>query len=239
MIRINKYLARCGVASRRSADSLVLAGRVTVNGATIDTPGFSVDEEKDDVRVDNKPVKPVPIYVYAVLNKPAGYVTTLSDPHHEKTVLDLILDIPERIYPVGRLDMDTEGVLLFTNDGEMAHRLTHPKYKIIKTYQAQVNGVVPEEKLVLFSNGIELPDGATGHATARIESVGDNTTELILELTEGRKREVKHLCKAIGHPVLKLTRIDFAGITCRDLPIGHIRYLTDTELADLRRQIKM
>ena len=239
MIRINKYLAQCGVTSRRNADMLVTGKRVTVNGQVVDTPGFQVDETADEVKVDGVVVRPASSHKYIVLNKPSGYVTSLSDPHHDKIVSDLITGVPERVYPVGRLDLDTEGVLLFTNDGELAHRLTHPRYGISRIYRARVKGRVTAAKQTQLAKGIKLPDGNIGHARAGIEKAEEKYSDLILELTEGRKREVKHLCKAIGHPVVKLLRIDFAGITCDGLKKGQWRYLTDREVDKLRRQVKI
>lgn len=234
MIRINKYLAQCGVASRRNADVVVSEGRVTVNGRIVDTPGHQIDETTDEVKVDGIIVTPAVEYKYVVLNKPPGYITSLSDPHHSRTVADLVAAVEDRVYPVGRLDLDTEGVLLFTNDGDLAHRLTHPRYGIKRVYQASVKGKVSKTSLAKLPKGIKLPDGNVGYAKAKIERVENMHSVLILELTEGRKREVKHLCKAVGHPVIKLKRIDFAGITCERLEIGKWRYLTKREVTNLR-----
>lgn len=237
MIRINKYLARCGVTSRRHADQYVSDGRVTVNGTVVDTPGHMIDETADEVRVDGEVVAIVGGYTYVVLNKPAGYVTSLSDPHHQRTVTDLLAEVPARVYPVGRLDLDTEGVLLFTDDGEMAHRLTHPRYGIVRIYRARVEGRVLESVLPLFAKGIKLPDGNVGRAEVQIERAVKEDSILILRLKEGRKREVKHLCKAVGHPVIKLTRIEFAGIDCDRLKPGKWRYLTGEEITGLRKLV--
>jgi pseudouridine synthase len=237
MIRINKYLAQCGVASRRNADDLVLAGRVSVNGTVIDKPGIQVDEIADEIKVDGVIVRPETDFKYLVLNKPAGYVTSLSDPHHTRTVADLVRTVSERVYPVGRLDLDTEGVLLFTNDGELAHRLTHPRYGVKRVYQARVKGEVSSVTLEKFPRGIKLPDGNIGRATATVNRVEKGHSDLVLELTEGRKREIKHLCKAVGHPVVKLVRVDFAGISCEKLKKGEWRYLTAPEVAGLRKLV--
>jgi 23S rRNA pseudouridine2605 synthase len=237
MMRINKYLARCGVASRRTADLMVSRGRVTVNGHVIDTPGYMIDEITDLVRVDGKPIAPADSYVYIALNKPAGYITSLRDPHHRRTVRDLISGVGARVYPVGRLDLDTEGILLFTNDGEMAHRLTHPRYGIKKVYRAQVKGEVNAGELKRLSRGIELPDGNVGHAGATLEKIEGGRSYLILEMTEGRKREIKHLCSAIEHPVIFLQRIEFAGIGRDDLEIGQWRRLTEKEISFLRAKV--
>ena len=239
MIRINKYLSQCGVASRRSADLMVTEGRVTVNGEVITTPGHMVNEEADQVAVDGRPVAPTSRHVYIILNKPAGYVTSRSDPHHKRTVMELLKDLPDRVNPVGRLDLDTTGVLLFTNDGELAHRLTHPRFEVIKVYRAKVAGDVSKAQALILSGGVALPDGAIGRAQASIEGAGDGYTVLQLELTEGRKREVKHLCKAIGHPVIALNRRSFAGIEAAGLEIGKWRHLTPAEVDQLRRLVKL
>lgn len=234
MIRINKYLAQCGVASRRNADEIVSQGRVTVNGEVINSPGYMIDEVADAVRVDGLLVTPVREHTYIVLNKPAGYLTSLFDPHHGRTVMDLIGGVRERVYPVGRLDLDTEGTLLFTNDGELAHRLTHPRYRVKRIYNARVKGEISRGNLARFSGGIELPDGSIGHARAELKATKHGFSDIVLELTEGRKREVKHLCEAVGHPVMKLVRVSFAGITCDRLPSGHWRPLSKREIRDLK-----
>jgi 23S rRNA pseudouridine2605 synthase len=239
MIRINKYLARCGVVSRRAADDLVVEGRVTINGERVVTPGVMVDEENDTVCVDGQPVAPVTTHTYIVLNKPAGYITSHDDPHHKRTVMQLVEDTGVRINPVGRLDLDTVGVLLMTDDGELAHRLMHPRYEVKRVYRARVKGRVKQATLNKFPDGIRLPDGAVGKARATlVESSGENSV-LELELTEGRKREVKHLCKAVGHPVLKLARISFGNVTAARLARGKWRRLTDAEVAGLRKLVKL
>lgn len=235
MIRINKYLAQCGVASRRAADDLVVAGRVAVNGEIVETPGRMVDEQHDAVTVDGKPAVPQSDHTYIVLNKPAGYVTSLSDPHHRKTVNLLLKGLEKRVYPVGRLDLDTEGVLVFTDDGELAHRLSHPRYGVAKIYRARVEGTVAESDLIQLAKGIKLPDGVIGKAKAIITASGEGFTQLDLTLTEGRKREVKHLCKAIGHPVITLVRLSFGGIVVDALETGAWRHLTPEEVAALKQ----
>lgn len=239
MIRINKYLSQCGVASRRNADLMVEAGRVAINGRVITAPGHMVDETIDQVSVDGRLVTPVARHVCILLNKPAGYVTTRSDPHHKRTVMDLLTDLPDQVNPIGRLDQDTTGVLLFTNDGELAHRLAHPRYAVAKVYRATVAGDVSREKALKLSGGVALPDGSIGRAQASIEEKGDGCTVLRLELTEGRKREVKHLCKAIGHPVISLERRSFAGIDAGGLALGKWRYLTTAEIDRLRRLVRL
>ncbi|MFH1700966.1 MAG: pseudouridine synthase [Candidatus Zixiibacteriota bacterium] len=233
-MRINKYLARCGVSSRRRADSLIIEGKISVNGEILESPGYNVDETKDVICIDGKHVAPIEVFTYIVLHKPKGYLTSRGDPHHKKTVIDLLKDMPHRLNPVGRLDLDTEGVLLFTNDGELAFRLTHPRYNIKRVYRACVKDQMESEKLGLFKRGIKLPDGVVGKASVSIISACVNQSEIELELTEGRKREVKHLCEAAGHPVIKLKRISFGGITCQGLKKGRWRELTADEINNLR-----
>lgn len=235
MIRINKYLSQCGVASRRNADLMVEAGRVAVNGEIVVALGHMIDEAADRVTVDGRPVSPSPRYTYILLNKPGGYVTSRSDPHHQRTVVDLLTDLPVRVNPVGRLDLDTTGVLLFTDDGELAHRLTHPRFEVAKVYRATVTGDVSSAQLRRLGEGVLLPDGRLGRAKAAVEETGDGRTILRLELTEGRKREVKHLCKAVGHPVVVLERRSFAGLDAAGVAVGKWRYLTSEEIARLRR----
>ncbi|MEZ5358645.1 MAG: pseudouridine synthase [Candidatus Zixiibacteriota bacterium] len=235
MMRLNKFIAHCGVASRRNADAMIAAGRVEVNGEKVLELGVRVDESADIVSVDGRVIRPVRKFTYVVLNKPTGFLTSHSDPHHNKTVVQLVKDVEVRVNPVGRLDIDTTGVLLLTDDGELAHRLTHPRFKVEKVYLAVVVGAVKKSELQQFSDGITLPDGNIGHADAKIIEAGADQSDLKLTLTEGRKREVRHMCKAIGHPVKKLTRIAFAGITCDDVLVGKWRHLTPEEVSHLKR----
>lgn len=235
MMRLNKYIAHCGITSRRNADAYIESGRVEVNGEKVTTLGVRVDEDNDVVSVDGRIIRPKKQYSYIVLNKPAGFLTSHSDPHNNKTVVQLVADVETRVNPVGRLDKDTTGVLLFTDDGELAHRLTHPRYQVEKIYVAVVAGAVKKSELQKLSDGIVLPDGNVGHARAGIISAGTDQSDIKLTLTEGRKREVKNMCKAIGHPVLKLSRVAFAGIMCDDVLIGRWRHLTPEEISHLKK----
>lgn len=236
-IRLQKYLASCGVASRRQAETLIEEGRVTVNGVKA-ALGRKIDPRIDKVAVDGKPVKTENL-VYVLLNKPKGYVTTAKDTHARKTVLECLAGVSERVFPVGRLDLDTEGVLLLTNDGELAHRLMHPRFGIKKVYQAWVRGHVSRDVLKQFKKGIELDDGMTAPAEAAIADRRPNATLLRLTLFEGRKREVKRMCKAVGHPVQTLRRESFAGLNAGNLQPGHWRYLTEDEIAQIKRLADM
>lgn len=234
MIRINKYLSLCGVTSRRSADDLVWQGRVTVNDIVVEKPGSRVDEEHDVVKVDGAEVRPVRGKVYILLYKPRRVMTTLDDPGGRATVRDLLKSLTVRVYPVGRLDYDTEGVLLLTNDGDLAHRLSHPRYQVTKIYEAVVAGDFTRENAAGIEGGIKLEDGAVGRASVRIVASEKRTTRIHLTLTEGRKREVKQLCQAVGHPVRRLRRLQFAGITTHGLKVGGWRRLSSTEVDHLK-----
>lgn len=234
MERLQKYLAACGVASRRAAETLIEAGRVTVNGDVAQL-GCKVDPAADTILFDGRPVGTESM-AYILLNKPPDTVTTVKDTHDRKTVMDCLQGVSERVYPVGRLDMDVGGVLLFTNDGELANRLIHPSYRIPKVYLAWVWGRVGEEALERLESGVELDDGMTAPAKARVIRHTPKQSQVRLQIHEGKKREVKRMCKAVGHPVVSLTRIAFCGIRVADLKPGEWRYLTDDEVAMLREK---
>lgn len=237
MIRINKYLSLCGVTSRRGAEALIREGRVLLNGAVLDQVGTIINENTDTILVDGLEVRPVDKKVYVVLNKPRSVMTTLLDPFRRKTVVNFLKKLPQRVYPVGRLDFDTEGVLLLTNDGDLAFKLAHPRYQIPKVYEARVEGQFRLEDAGKIQRGIVLEDGAVGRARVEILGFARDITRIRLVLTEGRKREVKQLCEKVGHPVQLLRRIEFAGISARGLSLGEWRYLTDKELAHLRKLV--
>lgn len=237
MIRINKYLSMCGVTSRRGAEALIEKRQVSVNGVIVEKIGTIIDEDKDVVKVEGIEVKPVTQQVYVVLNKPPMVMTTLSDPFKRKTVTHLLKKLPHRVYPIGRLDFDTEGVLLLTNDGELAYRLAHPRYQVAKIYEAVVEGEFTRENSLQMQRGIRLEDGAIGKARADILGYVKTMTRIRLTLTEGRKREVKQLCKAVGHPVSRLRRVEFAGITARNLKTGEWRFLYPREISRLKEEV--
>jgi pseudouridine synthase len=225
-VRLNAFLARAGVASRRGADELIRAGRVRVNG---DVAGLATYVgERDRVEVDGSPVAPQPL-AYVLLHKPAGVVTTARDPHGRPTVVGLV-KLDRRVVPVGRLDADTTGALLLTNDGALAHRLMHPRYGVEKAYQVEVDGEPSAEALQRLRTGIELDDGPTAPAEAR--SLGPGRLELTLH--EGRKHQVKRMCAAVGHPVTRLHRRAYAGLTLEGLAPGEWRELTPAEVQALR-----
>jgi pseudouridine synthase len=225
-VRLNAYLARAGVASRRKADELIKAGRVTVNGEPGQLNTFV--ERHDRVEVDGEPVAAQEL-AYVLLNKPAGVVTTASDPQGRPTVVELV-DVPERVVPVGRLDADTTGALLLTNDGALAHRLAHPRYGVEKVYVADVEGRPSRAALRALSEGVELEDGMTAPAVARCLA----PTRVELTLHEGRNRQVRRMLEAVGHPVRRLHRSVYAGLTLDGLAPGDWRELRPDEIAALR-----
>jgi 23S rRNA pseudouridine2605 synthase len=226
-VRLNSYLARAGVASRRRADELIKAGRVRVNGERGELN--SVVGSRDVVEVDGERVVAQPL-VYVLLHKPAGVVTTASDPHGRPTVVGLV-EHDARVVPVGRLDADTTGALLLTNDGPLAHRLAHPRYGVAKVYEAEVEGAPGAEALAALRDGVELDDGRTAPAEARL--LGEGLVELTLH--EGRKHQVKRMLEAVGHPVRRLHRSRYAGLGVADLEPGAWRELARDEVATLRR----
>ena len=226
-MRLNAYLARAGVASRRGADGLIKAGRVTVNGARGELNTFV--ERADDVRVDGRVIGAQRLR-HVLLNKPRGTITTARDPQGRPTVVDLVGgDV--RVVPVGRLDRDTTGVLLLTNDGPLAHRLAHPRYGVEKTYVADVEGEPGDDALRRLADGVELEDGAT--APARVSRLGPSTLELVLH--EGRNRQARRMLEAVGHPVRSLHRSAYGGVELGELPSGGWRPLSAGELERLGR----
>jgi 23S rRNA pseudouridine2605 synthase len=226
LMRLNAYLARAGVASRRRADELIKAGRVTVNGAPGQLNTFV--QRGDQVAFDGESVVAQKL-AYVLLHKPAGTLTTARDPRGRPTVLDLV-DVPERVVPVGRLDANTTGALLLTNDGPLAHRLAHPRYGVEKVYEAEVEGNPGPSALRRLEEGVDLDDGPTAPAQARL--LGPSTIELVLH--EGRKHQVKRMCEAVGHPVLRLHRSRYAGLTLEGLEPGAWRELEPSEVDRLR-----
>lgn len=236
-MRISKYLSLCGVTSRRGAEQLIDKKQVTVNDQTIEKQGVIIDEAKDIVKVNGTQVSPVLSKVYVILNKPANCLTTLFDPFHRKTVVHYLKGLKERVYPVGRLDFDTEGVLLLSNDGDLTFRLAHPSYEIQRVYEASVLGRFTAEAVKEIHNGIELVGGASSTAEVSILGFEKNLTRIRLILHQGRKHEVKQLCKKVGHPVHKLRRVEFAGLTTKGLSGGGWRHLTITEVQRLKQSV--
>jgi 23S rRNA pseudouridine2605 synthase len=232
--RLQKVISQAGVASRREAETFIKAGRVTVNGAIVTELGTKVQVGKDRVAVDGKLLKHQD-HIYIMLNKPKGVITTVKDPGNRQTVIDYLKDVPVRIYPVGRLDYNTEGLLLLTNDGELTHALIHPSRNIYKTYIAKVKGIPTEEKLDLLRVGIKLVDGVTAPAKIHLMEVDQDKNSATLEITihEGKNRQIRRMCEAIGYPVRQLKRTKFACLTLTGLRRGQYRYLTDSEVEEL------
>lgn len=231
--RLQKYIANCGISSRRKAEELILQGKVEVNGELVTQLGFKVDTDKDEVYIDGKLIKPVEEKIYIKLNKPSGYVTTVKDQFDRKCVIDLV-NIPERVYPVGRLDYDTSGLLLLTNDGELSNRLMHPRYKVYKTYIARVKGRLNATDLGWLRHGIKIDDYTTAPALAEVvESDGIKTTVKI-SIYEGKNRQVRKMLEAVGKMTASLKRISFGNIELGDLKPGEWQYLSKKEIEYLK-----
>lgn len=230
-IRLQKALAAAGVAARRKCEELIAAGRVSVNGQIVTALGAKVLPQ-DRLAVDGKPVLPEPL-VYYLLNKPKGYITTASDTHGRKTVVELVPDLP-RVFPIGRLDMDTEGLLLLTNDGQLAHSLLHPSRRVPKTYRAVVAGCVTRAGADRLASGIRLEEGVTAPAKVELLRHDPGQTVVALTIHQGWKRQVKRMFQAIGFSVLALQRIGFAFLTLADVKAGEYRLLTAEEINKLK-----
>jgi 23S rRNA pseudouridine2605 synthase len=232
--RIQKIIAAAGVTSRRAAEQLILDGRVRVNGQVVSELGAKADSSKDHIKVDGKLINPHQPMTYLMLNKPAGFVTTMADPEGRPTVLNLLKGLKVRVYPVGRLDYNTEGLLLLTNDGDFAHLITHPKHEFPKTYRAKVKGVLEDHQISQLESGIHLDDGKT--APAKIKKISKEEANSWLEITihEGKKRQVRRMFDRVGHSVIKLKRIRTGNLVLGDLPEGAFRYLTHEEVQALK-----
>lgn len=233
-MRLQKFLAMAGIASRRACEMLILDGRVQVNGKVVKELGVKVDPDVDEIRVDGEicRIKIKPIYI--IMNKPKGVLTTVKDPFGRPTIIDLLAGVRERVFPVGRLDKDTEGLLIITNDGELSYKLTHPKHQVDKTYIAKVLGIPDEKDIKRLRKGIFLEDGKTAPARVRILKKGKNFAVLEIIIHEGRKRQVRRMCESIGHPVLTLKRTRIGNLTLRGLAPGGWRYMTEEEVNYLK-----
>jgi pseudouridine synthase len=235
--RLQKILSKAGVTSRRKAEDLILEGRVSVNGNIVRELGTKAVLGRDEIRVDGKTIKPETEKLVLALFKPKRCVTTLNDPQGRSTVADFVNKFPMRLYPIGRLDYDAEGLLLLTNDGELAYRLQHPSYKVPKTYLVKVRGHPPTEALARLQQGVNLEDGITAPAELKVMEDDQKATWLSLTLREGRKHQVKRMCAAVGHPVLKLRRTKIGPIRLDDLRPGEIRRLKSREVRSLRAKV--
>lgn len=237
--RLQKIIAQAGIASRRKAEALITAGRVKVNGAVVTELGAKADADSDTIEVDGKVIRRPRAWTYIILNKPGGVVTTASDEFDRKTVFDVLKGVDTRLFPVGRLDLDAEGLLLLTNDGELAAGLTHPAGEVPKTYRAKVKGIPNEAALDRLRAGVDLEDGAArADFVHRVESGGPKTSRdnawIELTVTEGRNHLVKRLLEAIGHPVIRLRRVAFANLDLEGLRPGQHRHLRKAELQKIK-----
>ncbi|MCF8011007.1 MAG: rRNA pseudouridine synthase [Clostridiales bacterium] len=235
--RLQKYMARAGVASRRYSERMISCGRVKVNGTVEKTMGTKIDPASDTVTVDGKVINIEEKNIYLILNKPGGYVTTMHDPQGRPIVTDLLKGVQERVYPVGRLDYNTKGLLLLTNDGELTYALTHPSYKIFKTYRALVSGVPSKTKIKDLQKGIKLEDGLTAPAKVRLLNKQSDKSLLEITIYEGRNRQVRRMCEYIGCPVLDLERVRLGDLNIGELKIGEYRYLAYKEVHHLKSKL--
>lgn len=233
-MRLNKYIAQSGVASRRKADELTLNGNVKINGQVVKEPGVKVQPD-DRVEVNGVVIEPSNKKIYIALNKPVGVVTTMNDQFGRPSVADLITDIPERMFPVGRLDYNTSGLLIMTNDGDMAYKLTHPKHEVTKTYIATVSGYVSDTALSKLRKGVDIGGFVTSKARAQVIKQKERTTVVELEIHEGKNRQVRKMFKAVGYPVQTLERVAIGNIKLGRMRPGHYRKLTKEEIEYLTK----
>lgn len=231
--RLDKFLSNSGYASRRSIKKFLRENTVTINGERARESGLRINVSKDDIRINNQKIKREG-FVYYLLNKPKGIVSTSADEFDRKNVVDLV-DTDVRVYPVGRLDKDTHGLILLTNDGELTHKLTHPKFHVPKTYLLKIEGKVSEGKLEKLRNGIILSDGLTNPAKVKVKKETPNTTELEMEIYEGRYRQIRRMCEAIHLNLIDLQRIKFGPIKIDKLRLEHYRELTESEIDSLKK----
>lgn len=239
--RLQKYMASCGVASRRKCEEIILSGRVKVNGVKVTELGVKVDDLKDKVTLDNKPIKKEERKIYIALNKPEGYVSTVKDERGRKTIIDLI-DVEERIYPIGRLDYDTSGLILLTNDGEVYNNVIHPRVEKNKVYVATVAGIPTEKEIAKLCNGVDIGGYITAEAKCKVIKVNKKnkenvTSDIEIIIHEGKNRQIRKMCDAVNHKVLKLKRLSVGKIKLGNLKKGEYRFLNDEEINYLKGEI--
>ena len=232
-MRLNKYIALAGVASRRKADELTEAGKVRINGTVMREKGYDV-KSADVVEGEGRTILPAAKSLYLMLNKPKGFITSLSDEKNRPTVMDLVTDIEERVFPVGRLDYNTSGLLLLTNDGELAYQLTHPKHQVEKTYRARVAGVLSSERQARLRKGIDIGGYITAPAVVAVVKQMDRSAIVEITIREGKNRQIRKMFAAVGNKVIDLERIAIGEIFLRHLMPGHYRKLTPREIEYLR-----
>lgn len=237
-IRLQKLIASTGLSSRRKAEILIASGQVSVNGKVVTELGTKVDPERDHVKVDGKHLTSAQPFVYLVLNKPKNVMSTLDDPGGRTTVKDFLRGVYVRVFPVGRLDFDSEGLMLLTNNGDLAQALLHPRYHVPKTYLIKVKKILTDEEIKKLERGVRLEDGMTGPAFVKKVKKAEQNSWLELTIREGRKHQVKRMLEAVGHPVLKLLRIRMGPLSLGDLASGEFRFLTDREANALRELVE-
>ena len=231
--RLQKYMARCGVASRRKCEEYILQGKVRVNNEVITELGYKVNEGEDKVYVDSMLINPEPNKVYIALNKPVGYVSTVKDERGRKTILDLV-EVDERIYPIGRLDYDTSGLILLTNDGDVYNNVIHPRQEINKVYVALIKGSPTKEEITRFCTGVNIGDYITADAKFKVIKKIENNSEVEIIIHEGKNRQIRRMCDAINHPIVNLKRKSVGKIKLGDLKLGQWRHLTSEEVNYLK-----
>ena len=236
-MRLEKFLAQSGIASRRDAKKYISAGRVTVNGEKVLVPGTHINPQETEIIFDDEPIRGNPKRIYLMVNKPAGYVTTVRDERGRPTVMALVRDISERIYPVGRLDLDTEGLLLMTNDGDFAHRILHPSHEIQKTYIAWVEGQPNRRDIQRLREGVEIEERTI--TSAKVNQIGkrEGQTQFRVIIHEGRKRQIRRMFHAVGHDVVHLKRVGIGSLSLGRLLIGKYRILTTAEIESVDREV--
>ncbi len=234
-MRLQKFMAQCGIASRRKSEEIIASKRVKVNGVVITELGYKIDPLTDIITVDGKRVKNREKKIYIMMNKPKGYVTTVSDEFNRKTVLDLIKGVKERVYPIGRLDFDTSGLLLLTNDGELAYKLIHPKFEVVKTYIATIAGKPSDEALERFRHGLEIDGYVTSEAEIEVLSSVNDKSVVRIQIHEGKNRQIRKMCDKIGHPVTSLKRIAIGELELGTIKKGCWRFLNDNEIEYLKK----
>ncbi|MCC5909866.1 MAG: rRNA pseudouridine synthase [Clostridiaceae bacterium] len=232
-MRLQKFLASCGIASRRKSEEIIKSGIVEVNGEVITEMGYKIDPEKDKITVKGAEINQESEFIYVLLNKPIGYITTVSDQFKRKKVTDLI-NSPYRLFPVGRLDYNTSGLLILTNDGELTYKLTHPKFKVEKVYIAKVEGRLQPKEIQDFETGLQIEDYVTSPAKLKVIKEDTKSSILQIKIKEGRNRQVRKMCAAIGHPVLQLKRVAIGDLRIEGVEIGKWRYLSNKEIQYLK-----
>jgi len=232
--RLQKYMARCGVASRRKCEEIILSSRVKVDGTIVNELGMKINADINEIRLDNIVIVPEEKKIYVALNKPVGYISAVKDDRGRKTLLDIV-KVDERIYPIGRLDYDTSGMIFLTNDGDVYNNIMHPRVSIDKTYVATVEGIISANEIKLFENGIDIGGYITAPGKCKLLKTHQTSCDVAITIHEGKNRQIRRMCEAIGHPVIKLKRVSIGKIKLdKELKEGQWRYLTENEIEYLK-----